>query len=143
VMAIWGGFDRRADGMVGFVLLTGLSVVLPGIYPSIYTAAAGLFGFGLALAMMNAHWLALIQTKVGLELQGRVLATNQMLAFSMRPLSFRLGSPLVLFIFGPLSAMLPYSRYTSELFGAVDGNGLGLLLATAGILLAISAILGM
>jgi amino acid adenylation domain-containing protein len=143
IMTIWGGFDKRADGMVGFVILTGLSIAVAGIYPTFLTAAIGLFGFGLALAFINTHWLALIQTKVGLELQGRVLATNQVLAFSMRPLSFLLAGPLVASVFGPLALMLPDNSLAPNLFGIGDGRGIGLLLATSGVLLFIWGLIGM
>jgi amino acid adenylation domain-containing protein len=143
LMAIWGGFDRRADGMVGFVMLTGISVAVVGIYPSLVTAIIGLFGFGLALAFINTHWLALIQTKVGLELQGRVLATNQVMAFSMRPLSFLLAGPLVASVFGPLSSSLPAGTLSTGLFGGAGDKGISLLIATIGIILFIWAVMGM
>jgi len=143
LMSIWGGFDRRADGMVGFVMLTGLSIAVVGIYPSLVTAAVGLFGFGLALALINTHWLALIQTKVGLELQGRVLATNQVMAFSMRPLSFLLAGPLVASVFVPLASALPAGTEAAGLFGTGEGMGIGLLVASIGVILFVWALVGM
>lgn len=143
LMSIWGGFDRRADGMVGFVMLTGLSVAAVGIYPTLATAVIGLFGFGLALALINTHWLALIQTKVGLELQGRVLATNQVMAFSMRPLSFLLAGPLVASVFTPLATALPAGTEAAGVFGTGEGMGIGLLIASIGVVLFVWALLGM
>lgn len=143
LMTIWGGFDRRADGMVGFVMLTGLSIAVVGIYPSLVTAAIGLFGFGLALALINTHWLSLIQTKVGLELQGRVLATNQVMAFSMRPLSFLLAGPLVASVFAPLASALPAGTEEAGLFGTGGGMGIGLLVTSIGVILFVWGLLGM
>ncbi len=143
VMSVWGGFDRRADGMVGFVMLTGLSIAIMGLFPSLVTAAIGLFGFGLALALLNTHWLALIQTKVGLELQGRVLATNQVMAFSMRPLSFLLAGPLVGSIFVPLADRLPAGTAAAGLFETGEGQGIGLLMASIGVILFVWSFLGM
>ncbi len=143
LMSIWGGFDRRADGMVGFVMLTGASVAIVGFYPSLVTAAIGLFGFGMALALMNTHWLSLIQTKVGLELQGRVLATNQVMAFSMRPLSFLLAGPLVASVFTPLASNMPAGMLNNGLFGTGDGKGIGLLIASIGVILFVWAFIGM
>lgn len=143
LMSIWGGFDRRADGMVGFVMLTGASIAIAGIYPSFVTAGIGLFGFGMALALINTHWLALIQTKVGLELQGRVLATNQVMAFSMRPLSFILAGPLVASVFVPLSSALPSGIEGTGFFGSDGQMGMGLLIASIGIILFVWGLLGM
>lgn len=135
VMSIWGGFDRRADGMIGFVMLAGASIVIAGVYPSLPTAVIGLFGFGMAVVFINTHWLALIQTKVGLELQGRVLATNQVMAFSMRPLSFLLAGPLVVTLFVPLASALPIEIADTGLFGSGDDKGIGLLLTLSGLIL--------
>src|SRR6185369_903692 len=40
-MVLWGGAERRATGMVGFVVGVGLGAVLVGLRPSIAVAAAG------------------------------------------------------------------------------------------------------
>lgn len=95
LMAVWGGTRRRADGMVGFTLLTGVATVVAGTGGSAWLAAVGMFGLFCSLVLINAHWLTIIQSKVGLELQGRVLSTNQMMALSMMPLGFLSAAPLV------------------------------------------------
>lgn len=95
VMSIWGGTERRATGMVGATVLTGAASMVAGIGRSPWLLAVGMFGLFCSLMIINAHWLALIQTKVGLELQGRVLATNQMLATASLPLGFLVAGPLV------------------------------------------------
>ena len=94
LMAVWGGTQRRAIGMVGGTITLGISVMLLGAtaVPTVQaTAMAGIYG---SLLVLNAHWLSLIQTKVGLELQGRVLAVNQMMAMSAMPLGFLAVGPL-------------------------------------------------
>ncbi len=143
IMSIWGGFDRRTDGMVGAVILTGLSIVMAGIYPSLVTAVIGLFGFGLALAIINTHWLAIIQTKVGLELQGRVVATNQVMVFSMRPLSFLVAGPLVAVVFTPLFASMPDAFLPFGMFGNGSESGIAMLLVTIGAILVLWGVLGL
>jgi len=95
VMSIWGGTERRATGMVGATVLTGVASAVAGLGRSPWLLAVGMFGLFCSLMIINAHWLALIQTKVGLELQGRVLATNQMLATASLPLGFLVAGPLV------------------------------------------------
>ncbi|MBA3524869.1 MAG: MFS transporter, partial [Geodermatophilaceae bacterium] len=95
VMSVWGGTDRRATGMVGGTLVTGAAAVVAGLGTSPLLLAVGMAGLFFSLMIINAHWLALIQTKVGLELQGRVLATNQMLATATLPLGFAVAGPLV------------------------------------------------
>ena len=88
---MWGCTARRAEGMIGFAILLGLSGVVMGLRPNALLTGIGTFGIWFALSLVNAHWLSLMQTKVGLELQGRVISTNQMLAWSMMPLLFIKG----------------------------------------------------
>jgi hypothetical protein len=91
---VWGGTRRRATGMVGFVVGSGAGTILMGLWPSVAVVAIGLAVRWGSMALSNAHWLSLIQVKVGPELQGRVLATNLMLVTVMEPLGFLTASPL-------------------------------------------------
>ncbi len=93
LMAVWGGTRRRAVGMVGGTITLGLGVVLLGATPVPFVQAVAMAGIYGSLLVLNAHWLSLIQTKVGLELQGRVLAVNQMVAMSTMPLGFLAAGP--------------------------------------------------
>ncbi|MER7432107.1 amino acid adenylation domain-containing protein [Nonomuraea rubra] len=94
VVLVWGGTRRRATGMVGFVIGSGLGVVLMGVWPVVWLVAAGLFVRLACMSIGNAHWLSIIQVKVGPELQGRVLAVNIMIATAMQPLGFLSADPL-------------------------------------------------
>jgi amino acid adenylation domain-containing protein len=144
IMIFWGGTERRAIGMVGFVSGFGLGIVLIGLRPSVTLAAVGGLLSWLFLSILNAHWLSLIQLKVGLELQGRVLATNQMLAVSMTPLAF-LSAPPLSALFGPLlepGGALD-DTVIGEIVGVGPGRGVGLLLAVTGALLGIWGALGL
>src|SRR5690606_9856546 len=98
----WGGTRRRAHGMIGFVIVGGLGTILMGLFPSLVAIAVGLAVRLGATAVVNAHWLALLQVKVGQELLGRVLAMNLMLALTMQPLGFMLAAPLADGVFAPL-----------------------------------------
>lgn len=55
---------------------------------SVAVVALGLAIRMAALAIMSAHWLSIIQVKVGQDLQGRLLATNLMLALATQPIGF-------------------------------------------------------
>ncbi|MBG0818844.1 non-ribosomal peptide synthetase/MFS transporter [Planomonospora sp. ID82291] len=145
VMVFWGGTERRAVGMVGFVIGFGAGVLLVGLRPSLVLAAFGGLMSWAFLTVLNAHWLALIQLKVGLELQGRVLATNQMLAVSMTPLAFLTAPVLADDVFGPL--LVPGGALADTVVGDVvgvgPGRGAGLLLAACGALLMLWGALGL
>ncbi|TMR07685.1 amino acid adenylation domain-containing protein [Nonomuraea turkmeniaca] len=144
VMVFWGGTERRAIGMVGFVSGFGFGILLIGLRPSVALAAFGGLLSWLFLSILNAHWLSIIQLKVGLELQGRVLATNQMLAVSMTPLAFLTAPPLS-DLFGPLlepgGALA--GTVVGDLVGVGPARGVGLLLAVTGALLVVWGALGL
>ncbi|GLI01847.1 non-ribosomal peptide synthetase/MFS transporter [Phytohabitans aurantiacus] len=142
-MVLWGGAQRRATGMVGFVVGVGLGALLVGLRPSIAVAAVGSLIWYASLSILNAHWLAIIQVKVGLELQGRVLATNQMLAVAMTPAAF-LTAPIL------SEAVLPLLKPDGALAGTVGrvvgvgaDRGTGLILVACGVLLAVWGALGL
>lgn len=106
VMVIWGGTKRRVMGMVGFTAGLGVGAVIMGAVANGWVLGAGLFVLWFSLNVLNSHWLALIQRKVGLDLQGRVIAANQMLATSAMPIGFLISGPLVSAA-GGLDGLLP------------------------------------
>jgi hypothetical protein len=89
--------------------------------------AAGLFGVYGSLLLVNAHWLSLLQAKVGLELQGRVLATNQMLAMAMMPLGF--------LTVGPITGRIGALPLVPPFFHGAQGGGYGTTLVAVGVVL--------
>ncbi|GAA4236717.1 hypothetical protein GCM10023075_60120 [Streptosporangium album] len=128
VVLVWGGTRRRATGMVGFVVGSGLGVVLMGVWPALWLVAAGLFLRLACMSIGNAHWLSIIQVKVGPELQGRVLAVNVMLATAMQPLGFLTAGPLADWA----------QPYTSG-----PGRGAAAVLLVSGVFLVVWGLLGL
>ncbi|WP_196466193.1 non-ribosomal peptide synthetase/MFS transporter [Planomonospora sp. ID91781] len=128
VVLIWGGTRRRATGMVGFVVGSGVGVVLMGAWPAVWLIAAGLFLRLACMSIGNAHWLSIIQVKVGPELQGRVLAVNVMLATAMQPLGFLAAGPLADWA----------QRHTSG-----PGRGAAAVLLVSGVFLVVWGLLGL
>src|SRR5262249_5015925 len=66
LMGVWGGTARRTTGILASVVLLGASLLTVGLRPSPLFPTLGLFGMGLATALVNTHWLAIVQAKVGL-----------------------------------------------------------------------------
>ncbi|MFE2865370.1 amino acid adenylation domain-containing protein [Embleya sp. NPDC059259] len=144
VMALWGGTSRRATGMIGFTSVVGLAAVFAGSRPEPVFVAVGLFVLWAALMILNSHWMALIQTKVGMELQGRVLATNQMLAMSMMPLGFVTAGPLADKVFEPLlRSDGALADSVGVVLGTGPGRGTGLLLVLVGLALGVWGLIGL
>jgi amino acid adenylation domain-containing protein len=126
---IWGGTRRRAVGMVAFVIVSGLGTILMGVWPSVGLIALGLAIRWGSMAIGNAHWLSLIQVKVGPELQGRVLAANLLLVTIMEPLGFLTTAPL--------------AHGLGHLLGVGPARGLATLIVAAGVLLTIWGLVGL
>jgi hypothetical protein len=88
LMVVWGGTARRAIGMIGALVPAGIGTVVVAVATTPVAAAVGLFLWWAATSVLNAHWISILQLKVGTELLGRVLSVNQMLATAMMPLGF-------------------------------------------------------
>ncbi|MFU8872798.1 amino acid adenylation domain-containing protein [Micromonospora sp. SL4-19] len=132
-MSVWGGTRRRVTGILASFALIGASMVVIGLHPHPLFPALGLFGMGLATAVLNTHWLALVQTKVGLELQGRVIATTLMLSWLMVPAGFLSAGPLAGRMQAATAPGGPLAG-AAGLLGAGPGRGIALLVVLAGLL---------
>ncbi|WP_246486858.1 non-ribosomal peptide synthetase/MFS transporter [Kribbella qitaiheensis] len=144
LMAIWGGTRQRITGMIAGVGLIGLSSVVIGLRPSAFFPIAGMFGVGFCAALINAHWLALVQVKVPHELLGRVLATILMLARVVMPLGYLAAGPLVDKVFEPpMRAGGGLTRTLGPVFGTGTGRGMAVVVAITGVLLLVWSLLGL
>jgi surfactin synthase thioesterase subunit/MFS family permease len=139
VVVFWGGTKRRATGMIAFVIGSGAGVLLMGAWPSAIVIGAGLFVRLACMSIGNAHWLSIIQTKVGQHLQGRVLAINVMLATAMTPLGYLTA--------GALSDRLgPFARAFTALDPVTVNDahaGVAALMVFSGVVLAVWGVLGL
>lgn len=143
-MALWGGFERRATGMVGFAALTGVGMIVAGLRPSPIFAITGLAAIMASIALINGHWQTMIQVKVGMELQGRVLATNRMIANLTEPLGYVGAGWLADAYFEP--AMADGGRLSDTLgglLGSGPGRGMALVIVVLGGVQVAWAVLGL
>jgi hypothetical protein len=133
-MALWGGFARRATGMIGFILLTGAGMILVGLRPSALLLGAGLAAIAASLALLNGHWQTMIQTKVGMELQGRVLASNRLVANLTEPLGYLCAGWLAdRFLEPAMRAGGALSSSAGAVLGVGPGRGMALLVVLLGL----------
>jgi len=142
VMSIWGGPQRRINSVLCFEFLSGICFLLMGLRPSFWLIALGAFGAHVTIAIVYGSNQAIWQSKVAPGVQGRVFATQQMIAKAASPLAYLLAGPLADHLFEPLLA--PTGQLTESIgqvigFGA--GRGIGLLFIIMGVLkMAVTAV---
>jgi DHA3 family macrolide efflux protein-like MFS transporter len=135
LMSAWGGPKRRIDGVLHFELLSGLCFLLIGLRPSAWPVALGAFGAHLTIAIIYGSNQAIWQSKVPPNVQGRVFATQQMVAKSTTPLAYLTAGPLADKLFEPLLASDgPLAGSIGQITGVGPGRGIGLLFIVMGIL---------
>jgi DHA3 family macrolide efflux protein-like MFS transporter len=134
-MGIWGGPKRKINGVLGFMLLCGLSIVLAGVSPSpaVFATAGFLFFFGLPI--VQGATLTIWQNKIAPNVQGRVFAIGGMIAGSSVPLAYLLAGPLADHVFRPLLVSDgPLAGSIGRILGTGPARGIGLLFIVVGLL---------
>lgn len=135
LMGLWGGTARRANGLIIFMGVGSLAmaVVGAGTTPALVMTGMFLVAFGESLA--EGHWIALVQSKVGFELQGRVLSIFITVMLLTMPLGYLVVGPLAERYVQPL--LEPggaLAGTVGHLLGTGPGRGLALLVVISGLL---------
>jgi DHA3 family macrolide efflux protein-like MFS transporter len=133
IMSAWGGPRRRINGVLSFEMLSGFCFLLMGLRPSFWLVAAGAFGAHVTIAIVFGSNQAIWQSRVEPQVQGRVFATQQMVARSAAPLAYLLAGPLADRVFNPLLTMDgPLAGSLGQVLGTGPGRGIGLLFILMG-----------
>ncbi len=143
VMSIWGGPQPRIYGVLNFELLSGACFLLIGLRPSFWPIALGVFGAHATIAIIYGSNQAIWQSKVAPDVQGRVFATQQMIARATTPLAYLLAGPLAERLFEPLlvtNGLLAGS--VGQIIGVGAGRGIGLLFMVMGLIKIIVSLAG-
>jgi MFS family permease len=135
VMSVWGGPKRRIWGVLGFSLLGSVFLSVLGLRPSLPLMAAAGFGMMFAMPIINASSQAIWQSKVALDVQGRVFSIRRMIAWSTLPLAYIVAGPLADKIFKPLlEEGGPLAGSLGQVLGVGPGRGVGLMFVVIGFL---------
>lgn len=143
VMSVWGGPKLRIHGVLAGMAIQGVFIMLFGIRP--WIPLMGLAGF---LAMffnpiINGSSQALWQSKVAVDVQGRVFAVRRMIAWSVMPLAYIAAGPLADQVFNPLLAEGgAFVNQLGPIFGTGAGRGIGLFITVIGLLSIIVSLSG-
>ncbi|KAA8889631.1 amino acid adenylation domain-containing protein [Nocardia colli] len=135
VMGLWGGTVRRTNGLIIFMGIGSLGMTVVGLGSSPAFVIAGMFLLTFGESLAEGHWIAVVQTKVGFELQGRVLSIFITVMMLTMPLGYLLVGPLAERHVRPLlEPGGPLASTVGHLIGVGPGRGLALLVVASGLL---------
>ncbi|TDC91357.1 non-ribosomal peptide synthetase/MFS transporter [Actinomadura sp. 7K507] len=144
-IAVWGGpRERRVHGVMVTGLLLAAFAMLTGIRPDPVFVAVCAFFLYFWLAVHNGIYVTLIHLKFPQRFHGRILAVNQMIAWSTLPLGFAVAVPLGARLLEPLMAADGALAPTfGQVIGTGTGRGLGLMYLVLGLLMAVAVTVAM
>ncbi len=95
-LSIWGGFKRRIVTSFSGIIGIGAGVVLTGLIPSnmFHLLLAAQFVIGIAQVFANGPLMAIMQSTVDTDMQGRVFSLLGAGATAMMPLSLLIAGPV-------------------------------------------------
>jgi len=96
VLAGWGGFERRVYTVIlGFTMM-GVAELLIGVSPAsaFWLPGVALFLVGAAAALINGAIIAILQTRVAADYQGRLFTLLGSIAGAMTPFALLLAAPV-------------------------------------------------
>ncbi len=130
LLSAWGGPKKnKIKSIIGFAVLTTIGLGIAGLRASPYFIGAGFFLLLFFVPLVSGTSQAIFQTKVPLDLQGRVYAMRSMISRSIMPLAFLTAGPLADYIFEPLMAEggALANSWIARIIGVGPGRGIGLL----------------
>lgn len=141
LMSVWGGFNRRVNGVFAFELVLGAAIFVAGLRPNPVLITAAAFMFFLSVPIITGSSNAIWQVKVAPEVQGRVFAMRGAIAWSSFPLAYIVAGPLAEYVFQPLLVSEGlFADSLGRLIGVGEGRGIGLLFIVIGIFIMLATI---
>ena len=94
-LGVWGGFSRRIFTMVVGVLGMGIGAVVLGRigHDGLYVGIGAMALFGIMQPLTNGPLMAIIQSKVAPEMQGRIMGFMGSLSGAITPIGLLLAGP--------------------------------------------------
>jgi DHA3 family macrolide efflux protein-like MFS transporter len=96
LLASWGGFERQIHTVIVGFAFVGASTLLIGIAPteSQWMPAMSMFFVGAAAAMISGSIMAILQSRVAANYQGRLFTLVGSIAGAITPLALLLAAPV-------------------------------------------------
>jgi len=142
LMTAWGGPRPRVHGIfLGLSLqgLLGWSLFGLGQSPPLWLLSA--FAAGFLMPVIGGSSLAIWQSKVEPDLQGRVLAVRPLVSSALTPIALLMSGALADRVFEP-AMRGELGRVLEPLLGTGDGRGYALMFVLAGLFTALVGLSG-
>jgi MFS family permease len=134
LMSSWSGPARKIDGLLWPIAAGGLAIVVIGLAPSVWPVVGGAFVLMFVVPIANTSSQVLWQTKIPLELQGRIFSVRRVFAQSATPISYLLAGPLADRLFEPwLAEGGALADSVGRLLGTGQGRGIGFMFVVLGL----------
>jgi hypothetical protein len=141
-LSFWGGPRRLVWSIFGALIAQGLILFLGGLEPNLPLVTGAVFAFMLTGPFVANSSQAIWQSKVPLDLQGRVFAVRSLVATGSLPLAYSIAGPLADKVFEPmLSPGGLLAGTVGRVIGVGDGRGVGFLFMLLGALILIATLL--
>lgn len=142
LMTAWGGPRPHVHGVFSGLLLSGLlGFSLLGLGQNLWMWLPAAFFPGFLTPIVGGSSLAIWQSKVAPDLQGRVLAVRPLISSALTPLALVLSGILADNVFEP-AVQGELGRTLEPLLGTGDGRGFALMFVLAGLLQALCGLSG-
>lgn len=142
VLSFWGGPRRQVWSICGALIAQALILFLGGLEPSLQLVTGAVFAFMFTGPFVGNSSQAIWQSKVPLDLQGRVFAVRSLVATGSLPLAYSIAGPLADHVFEPMLAPGGLLAGTvGRVIGVGDGRGVGFLFMLLGALILLATLL--
>jgi MFS family permease len=136
LMSAIGGTRRKVLTILSFIAVLGLCIAAAGFRAAAVPIAIAGFGLFFSLSLINSTTPTIVQTKVAVDVQGRVFALLTMIAWAAYPLAYPLAGPLAEKVFEPLMAVNgPLAGSVGQVIGVGPGRGIALFFITLGVMM--------
>jgi MFS transporter, DHA3 family, macrolide efflux protein len=136
LMSAWGGpKQRRIPKVIGFIVLSVLGMVFAGLRDDPLFPGIGFFVLLFFVPIASGISMAVWQSKVPADMQGRVFSVRSMISQSMMPVAFLISGPLADHVFEPLMRTGGglADTFLGAWLGTGPGRGIGLMYVIAGL----------
>ena len=143
LMSTWGGFKRRAHGVLAGWIFSGITFAIFGWGTSLWIWGIAIFLSSLPIAIINGSNQAIWQAKVAPDLQGRVFSARRLIAWFSNPITPIIGATLADYVLEP--AMREGGSLVGTfgwLVGTGPGAGMALIVITAALLSGVVGLIG-